>query len=105
MELFSRQKDAVGQGERTVLVNVELTSNRQQTNGMDEFKQLALSSGLNIVQTIKVKRNSIGAQFFIGKGKVEELASIVSINEADLVIFSLQLSPTQERNLDRKSVV
>ena len=101
MELFDRQKDSVGQGERTVLVNVELTSSRQQSNGMDEFRQLALSSGLNIVQTITVKRNSIEAKFFIGKGKVEELASIVSINEVDLVIFSLQLSPTQERNLEK----
>jgi len=100
-ELFDRQKDSVGQGERTVLVNVELTSNRQQSNGIDEFRQLALSSGLNIVQTITVKRNSIEAKFFIGKGKVEELASIVSINEVDLVIFSLQLSPTQERNLEK----
>ena len=101
MELFDRQKDSVGQGERTVLVNVELVSNRQQSNGMDEFRQLALSSGLNIVQTITVKRNSTKAKFFIGKGKVEELTSIVSINEVDLVIFSLQLSPTQERNLEK----
>ena len=101
MELFDRQKESVGQGERTVLVNVELTSNRQQSNGMDEFRLLALSSGLNIVQTITVKRNSTEAKFFIGKGKVEELASIVSINEVDLVIFSLQLSPTQERNLEK----
>ena len=100
-ELFDRQKDSVGQGERTVLVNVELTSNRQQSNGVDEFRQLALSSGLNIVQTITVKRNSAEAKFFIGTGKVEELASIVSINEVDLVIFSLQLSPTQERNLEK----
>jgi len=101
IELFDRQKDSVGQGERTILVNVELSSNRQQSKGMDEFKQLALSSGLNIVHTITVKRNSTKAKFFIGKGKVEELASIVSINEADLVIFSLQLSPTQERNLEK----
>jgi len=101
MELFDRQKDSVGQGERTVLVNVELTSNHQKSNRMDEFRQLALSSGLNIVQTITVKRNSTEAKFFIGKGKVEELASIVSINEVDLVIFSLQLSPTQERNLEK----
>jgi len=101
MELFDRQKDSVGQGERTVLVNVELFSNRHKPNGMDEFKQLALSSGLNIVQTLTVKRSSSEAKFFIGKGKVEELASIVSINEADLVIFSLQLSPTQERNLEK----
>ena len=61
MELFDRQKDSVGKGERTVLVNVDLISNRHQPNRMDEFRQLALSSGLNIVDTFKVKRSSTEA--------------------------------------------
>ncbi|HIF36737.1 MAG TPA: GTPase HflX, partial [Candidatus Thioglobus sp.] len=99
MELFDRQKDAVGQGERTVLIHVELNSTRHTPNSLGEFKQLALSSGLNIVDTITVKRNFTKAQFFIGTGKVDELSDIVSEHEIDLVIFSLELSPSQERNL------
>ena len=101
MELFDRQKDAVGQGERTVLVHIELNSTRYAPNSLDEFKQLALSSGLNIVDTITVKRNFTKAQFFIGTGKVDELTDIVSEHEIDLVIFSLELSPSQERNLEK----
>ena len=101
MELFDRQKDAVGQGERTVLIHVELTSRRHTPNSLGEFKQLALSSGLNIVDTITVKRNFTKAQFFIGTGKVDELTDIVSEHEIDLVIFSLELSPSQERNLEK----
>jgi GTP-binding protein HflX len=101
MELFDRQKDAVGQGERTVLVHIELNSTRHAPNSVDEFKQLALSSGLNIVDTITVKRNFTKAQFFIGTGKVDELTDIVSEHEIDLVIFSLELSPSQERNLEK----
>ena len=101
MELFDRQKDAVGQGERTVLVHIELNSSRYTPNSLDEFKQLALSSGLNIVDTITVKRNFTKAQFFIGTGKVDELTDIVSEHEIDLVIFSLELSPSQERNLEK----
>ena len=101
MELFDRQKDAVGQGERTVLVHIELNSERHAPNSVDEFKQLALSSGLNIVDTITVKRNFTKAQFFIGTGKVDELTDIVSEHEIDLVIFSLELSPSQERNLEK----
>jgi len=101
MELFDRQKDAVGQGERTVLIHVELNSGRHTPNSLDEFKQLALSSGLNIVDTITVKRNFTKAQFFIGTGKVDELSDIVSEHEIDLVIFSLELSPSQERNLEK----
>jgi GTP-binding protein HflX len=101
MELFDRQKDAVGQGERTVLIHVELNSGRHTPNSLGEFKQLALSSGLNIVDTITVKRNFTKAQFFIGTGKVDELSDIVSEYEIDLVIFSLELSPSQERNLEK----
>ena len=101
MELFDRQKDVVGQGERTVLIHVELNSGRHTPNSLGEFKQLALSSGLNIVDTITVKRNFTKAQFFIGTGKVDELSDIVSEHEIDLVIFSLELSPSQERNLEK----
>ena len=101
MELFDRQKDAVGQGERTVLVHIELNSASHAPNSLDEFKQLALSSGLNIVDTITVKRNFTKAQFFIGTGKVDELTDIVSEHKIDLVIFSLELSPSQERNLEK----
>ena len=57
MELFDRQKEAVGQGERTILVHVELTSFAQSTGSVDEFKQLADSSGLNIVETLTIKRS------------------------------------------------
>jgi len=100
MELFDRQKDAVGQGERTILVHVELTSSNQPAN-VDEFKLLAESSGLNILQTLTVKRSFTKAQYFIGTGKVDELALMVKENDVELVIFSLQLSPSQERNLEK----
>ena len=101
MELFDRQKEAVGQGERTILVNVELTSGKQSSGCIDEFKQLAESSGLNIVKTLTIKRSFTKAQYFIGTGKVDELAMLVDENGIEIVIFSLQLSPSQERNLEK----
>ena len=99
--LFDRQKDAVGLGERTILVYIELSSNRHIANGVEEFGQLAASSGLNIIQALNVKRSFASAKFFIGRGKVEELSELVSDNEIDLVIFSPELSPSQERNLEK----
>ncbi len=101
MELFDRQKDAVGQGERTLLVYVELPTNRNIHNAQAEFSELAQSSGLDIIKTIKVSRNSALAQFFIGSGKVDEIAQMVEELELDLVIFSPELSPSQERNLEK----
>ena len=101
MELFDRQKDAVGQGERTILVHVELTSVNHLNGSLDEFQQLAESSGLSIIETLSIKRSFTKAQFLIGTGKVDELALLVQENEIDLVIFSIQLSPSQERNLEK----
>ena len=77
-ELFDRQKEAVGQGERTILVHVELNSSNQTTGSAEEFQQLAESSGLNIVETLTIKRSFTKAQYFIGTGKVDELASLVN---------------------------
>ena len=100
-ELFDRQKDAVGQGERTILVYIELSGNVHIANGVEEFEQLAASSGLNIIQSLTLKRSFASARFFLGKGKVEELSELVSDNEIDLVILSPNLSPSQERNLEK----
>ena len=100
-DLFDRQKDAVGKGERTILVYIELTTGKQIPNSLDEFRQLAESSGLDIIDTVQVKLSFTKAQFFIGTGKVDELALIVDDKKIDLVVFSLALSPSQERNLEK----
>ena len=100
-DLFDRQKDAVGKGERTILVYIELTTGKQIPNSLDEFKQLAESSGLDIIDTVQVKLSFTKAQFFVGTGKVDELALIVDDKKIDLVVFSLALSPSQERNLEK----
>jgi GTP-binding protein HflX len=63
LELFDRQKNAVGQGEKTLLVYVELPSTRNIHNAKPEFTELAQSSGLNIIDAIQVKRNSAKAQY------------------------------------------
>jgi GTP-binding protein HflX len=102
LELFDRQKNAVGQGERTLLVYIELPTNRHIQNGSDEFDELAKSSGLNVVQNLKISRNNVNAKYFIGSGKVEEIVELVKDTNLDLVIFSSELSPSQERNLEKQ---
>ncbi len=101
MELFDRQKDAVGQGERTLLVYVELPATRH-IHGVDEFIELAKSSGLSVLQSLKVSLNNANAKYFIGSGKVEEIATLVKELKLNLVVFSSELSPSQERNLERR---
>ncbi len=106
MELFDRQKDAVGQGERTLLVYVELPSTRNVHNAKSEFKELAQSSGLDIIETIQVNRNSALAQYFIGTGKVDEIAQMVQDLELRASSFEgkLQVELAQLRHLSTRLV-
>lgn len=102
MEIFDRQQDAVGQGEKTLLVYVDLPNNRNLQNSESEFEILAKSSGLEIKKVIQIQRKTIDPQYFIGSGKIEEIADIIEDLDIELVIFSSDLSPSQERNLERK---
>ncbi len=68
---------------------------------MQELTLLADTAGADVVDQIIQKRDSPDPANYIGKGKTEELASLVQMRQADLVIFNDELSPSQIRNLDR----
>lgn len=69
---------------------------------LTELRELALSAGAVVVAELLSKRLSPDPRFFIGKGKVDELAELVAEHEAGLVIFNHALSPSQERNLEKE---
>lgn len=66
-----------------------------------EFQELALSAGAEIVSLATVARHQPTAKYLIGSGKVEELRDLVHAEQVDLVIFNHTLTPSQERNLER----
>ena len=89
-----------GGGERAILVHLE-GSNPEAAEDPQEFQDLALSAGADMVALVTVSRPMPTAIFLIGSGKVEELRDLVRESEAELVIFNHTLTPSQERNLER----
>ncbi|MDY6919118.1 MAG: ribosome rescue GTPase HflX [Pseudomonadota bacterium] len=88
-------------GERAVLVHIEFPQ-ESECEDLQEFEMLVDSAGARRLGVLTGSRASPNPRFFIGKGKVEELAELVRRFEADLVIFNHGLSPSQERNLERE---
>lgn len=88
-------------GETSVLVHIELHSEREQEDPV-EFEELVRSSGANPVCFIKGSRKSPDARTFVGEGKLEEIAEAVREHKAELVLFNHSLSPSQERNLEKE---
>jgi GTPase len=89
--------------ERAVIVGITTREHRREQvdEYLDELQLLAESAGAVVVDRILQDRDNIDAAFFIGKGKAEELSSIVEERAIDLVIFDDDLSSVQVRNLER----
>ncbi|PTU76457.1 ribosome rescue GTPase HflX [Pseudomonas mangrovi] len=88
-----------GGGERAVLVHLE-GQDPQVREDAQEFRELALSAGAEIVCMVCVPRHRPTAKFLVGTGKVDELRDLVEAEQIDLVIFNHTLTPSQERNLE-----
>jgi len=68
---------------------------------VEEIKELVLSADMNIVSTVNIKRSAPDPKYFLGSGKAEEIKFIIQESHADIVIFNHNLSPSQERNLEK----
>ncbi len=88
-------------GERVILVALDF-GDPDFGEGVAELRLLATGAGLDILGEVQGKRSRPDAALFVGSGKADEIAALVAATEADVVIFNHELSPAQERNLERR---
>ncbi|MCU1330445.1 MAG: GTP-binding protein HSR1-related [Bryobacterales bacterium] len=72
------------------------------SESFQELKELALSAGAEIVGEFFQVRPIADSATLLGEGKVQELKENAEASEADVVIVDNDLSPTQQRNLEKK---
>lgn len=92
--------------ERTILVGMEYggmlsTLGWTVEDSLEELKQLADTAGAQVVAKFLQKRPKPDPAFFIGRGKVQELALYVQQENIDLCIFDDELTPAQQRNIEQ----
>jgi GTP-binding protein HflX len=89
-------------GERAVLVGVHLPPD-PVTHGdpLDELGLLAKTAGVVEVGRLMQRRRKPDASTFLGTGKAREIAALACELAAEVVIFDVDLSPAQIRNLER----
>lgn len=87
-------------GERAVLVQLALPG-VDADKALAEFEELALSAKAEVLDCVLGARATPDAKYYVGKGKAEEIAHLVNVLDADLVLVNHELSPSQERNLER----
>jgi GTP-binding protein HflX len=92
--------------EIAILVGLHLTGRSSHDlisaeDSLEELAALAMSAGARVAERQIQSRPKIDAATFVGSGKVEELKAQVLSHEATTVIFDRELSPTQQRNLEK----
>lgn len=89
--------------ERAILIGMEWGRNDSLwtvDDSLEELKQLADTAGATVIKKFIQKRPKPDTAFFIGRGKVQELALYAQQENIDLCIFDDELSPAQQRNIE-----
>ncbi len=88
--------------ERAILAGVERPgSSWPIEESMAELSRLADTAGAKVVATFTQRKEKPDAAFFLGRGKVNELAMEIQNLEATLLILDDELTPSQQHNLER----
>jgi len=86
--------------EQTVLVHMD-QGRPQDDADLEELRLLAESAGALPLGVVRAGQRLPDPRFFVGSGKVEEIKALVEAVGAELVLVNHDLSPSQERNLER----
>ena len=89
--------------EKTVLVGIITINKSKQVleEYLNELSFLTFTAGGEVVKKITQKMDSPDPKLFLGKGKMEELASYIKRMEINSVIFDDELTPAQQLNIEK----
>lgn len=85
--------------EASVLVGLD-TGDYDAEVSIDELEELAKTAGSKVLAKIIQKKEKPDPATYIGSGRLKEIRDFCRDNEADLIIFDCELSPSQQRNVE-----
>lgn len=89
--------------ERALLISVTTISRHAAMDSLAELKDLAASSGIEIVGTVLQQRRQLNSRFLMGMGKLQDLIILALQKGATLIIFDQELNPSQIRSITNKT--
>ena len=99
--------------ERVLLVLIEFSNNiakkpavskriYSKDENIEELSNLALSAGADIGEILSYKQQKPNPKYFISSGRLENIKMLLEEKDIGLIIFDDEITPTQQRNLQKK---
>ncbi len=89
--------------EKTILIGLVIQNQNEEKSReyLDELEFLAYTAGGEVLKRFTQKMENPNPKTFIGTGKLEEVKNFVDENEVGVAIFDDELSPAQQKNIER----
>lgn len=89
--------------ERAVLIGIITPFQNEETSEeyLDELEFLTFTAGGEVYKRFTQKMDVPNPKTFIGTGKIEEVRQFIAENKIDTAIFDDELSPAQQKNIER----
>lgn len=107
-DIYTNKEDA----ERAILVGLETSQSRLESaslrdaeDSLNELEELALTAGAVVVGKVLQRKQTQDSAYYVGKGKIEELALLCQAQDVQLLIFDDELSGAQIRNIEEETGV
>lgn len=100
MELYNNEEKI----QRALLVSVD-TGDYDAESSLNELHELTQSAGAQPVATMTQKRDKPDTATCVGSGRLQEIKEYCENEEIDLIIFDLELTPSQIRNIEKETDV
>ena len=104
MRSEKNSSEKINSQQRAILIGVidKRQDERQLKEYLEELAFLAMTAGIVPVKNFTQKLDHPDVRFYIGSGKVSEIKKYIDENSIDYVIFDDELSPSQQRNLEKE---
>ncbi|GED70095.1 GTPase HflX [Brevibacillus reuszeri] len=95
--------DLIKTTETAILVGCFLDNRDEERTrlSMEELHELAATAGVEVLDVITQNRDRVDSAWYLGTGKIDEIAERAEELDVDVIIFNDELSPSQTRNLDK----
>ena len=96
MEIFQEHKV----GENSLLIDINFTSKPELNAEVSELKGLVNAANWEIIDVLLLNRSFPNPKYFCGRGKLDEITTLIKEKQIDLVVFNHAITPSQERNIE-----
>ncbi|CAI8780028.1 GTPase HflX [Brevibacillus sp. IT-7CA2] len=95
--------DLIKTKETAILIGCYLDNRDEERTrlSMEELHELADTAGVEVLDVITQNRDRVDSAWYLGTGKIDEIAQRAEELDVDVIIFNDELSPSQTRNLDK----